>query len=474
MVGIFKGMKGLFRDWNRWLIAAFFMAAALIGVACLLVPPVIAVGAAGFILAVLLFWKRPEWGLYIIIITLPVYYDAYVVVYGLNIRIYNALSIIIAVILLLRSKLSLPMLFPILVFLGCLGLSVINSMDQLLSAKYILFQFFGFLLMWITYSLTNNQKDLDRFIYLLLIIGNIDVVLICINTILYLAHLPTFAPIMFTDVLPIGRPNLFLGEPDRTAEYHLVLLMMTFPFILLIRRWKVEQLLKSRFLLVSFLLNLYIVLVGLFRSAWIGLGVGVALYILLSFKDRFARIAIKRLIPIGIVGFLILAGFLIVFSSFTNAMLQRFNEAVDLVVHPRLDVQSDFSVIYVFFQRGLRRPWFGWGIGFDEVAINPATTFTYYNAAISEGYNRLIRMFFGAGIVGILGFVFWQAAYLRRMTARYHQFAYRMAMLIPVIGIYWGHDMIRAVSILPLIFIVMGMGLSLLKIHRMEAIQPAV
>jgi hypothetical protein len=73
-------------------------------------------------------------------------------------------------------------------------------------------------------------------------------------------------------------------------------------------------------------------------------------------------------------------------------------------------------------------------------------------------------MFFGGGVVALAGFIFWQAAYMLRLVKGRGNFAYRMALLLPVIGVYWGHDMIRMVSILPAAFFVMGLGLALQRI----------
>jgi hypothetical protein len=453
---------------NGLAISSLLITGLAIGLAMGYVPTPIWLGLIGFVLAIFLFWKRPDLGLIAIIISLPVYYYAYMNVYGLNIRVYNALSLVLMIILIARGRWRWPLLIPTLAYLGGLGFSVITSMDQLLSLKYILFQVFGLILMWATYNLTRTGKDFEKFTYLLLLAGNVDTLLIVLNTGLFLLKLPTFAPIMFTNVLPIGRPNLFLGEPDRTAEYHLVLLLICLPLVLLSGKWKAKHYLSNRFVWISFTLNLYIVLIGLFRSAWIGLALGLLTYIFLSSTNRIARFGIKRLVPVVVVGAMVVGLLLMVFPPFARAMSARFLEAADMIKHPRLDVQSDFSVIYVFFTRGLQRPWLGWGIGYDEVAIDPAKTFTYHLASVSEGYNRLVRMFFGSGIVGLAGFIIWQLAYFRRMVRKAGPYAYRLAMLLPVIGIYWGHDLIRAVGILPQIFIVMGLGLSLRRIAKTE------
>ncbi len=453
---------------NGVAVSGLLITGLVLGLAIGYVPTLIWLGLFGFVLALLFFWKRPDLGLIAIILSLPVYYYAYVDVNGLNIRVYNAISIVLMTILILRGRWRWPFLFPIVAYLGGLGLSVITSMDQLLSLKYILFQIFGFILMWATYNLTRSEKDFEKYTYLLLLAGNIDTLLIVLNTGLYLLKLPTFAPIMFTNVLPIGRPNLFLGEPDRTAEYHLVLLLICVPLVLLSGKWKANHYLSKRFIWISFILNLYIVLIGLFRSAWIGLALGLLTYLLLSSTNRIARFGVKRLVPVVVIGTLAVSLMFIIYPPFAKAASARFGEAINMVKYPRLDVQSDFSVIYVFFTRGLQRPWLGWGIGFDEVAIDPATTFTYHLAGVSEGYNRLVRMFFGSGIVGLAGYFIWQLAYFRRMVAKAGPYAYRLAMLLPVIGIYWGHDLIRAVGILPQLFIVMGLGLSLRQIAYTE------
>jgi hypothetical protein len=192
--------------------------------------------------------------------------------------------------------------------------------------------------------------------------------------------------------------------------------------------------------------------------------VGILAYFLIAGKNRFARGGMRRLIPIVTVSAIFVGILLLIYQPFTIAVIKRVNEAIDLVIHPNFDVQTDITVVYTFFVRALQRPWLGWGIGFDERAINPAEVFVYHLPAISEGYNRLVRLFFGAGIVGIFGFLIWQIAYIRRLLQGKEYFAYRLAMLLPVIGVYWGHDILRAVGILPIIFIVMGLGLALKKI----------
>jgi hypothetical protein len=436
------------------------------------IPSLIWLGILGFLLGILLFWNHPGFGLILIIITLPIYFYASINISGLNIRIYNAISLVLMAVLILKSSWRFSLTIPVLVYLLALGASVFVSMDKLLSLKYILFQVFGFILMWVTYNLVTSEKAFEKYIYLLLLVGNIDTVLIIINTLAYVLHLPTFAPITFTDVLPIGRPNLFLGEPDRTAEYHLVLLLMCIPLVLLSKRWKGKYYLTHRFILVSFLLNLYIIIIGLFRSAWIGVVVALLAFVLISIGHRRAHFGVLRMVPLVIICILLAGALLLVYPPFSTALFARVNEAVGMILHPRLDVQTDFSVIYVFFQRALQRPWLGWGIGYDEVAINPAEVFTYHLATVSEGFNRLVRMFFGGGVVALAGFVFWQVAYMLRLIKGRGDFAYRMALLLPVIGVYWGHDMIRMVSILPTAFLVMGLGLALHRITPVAQSSP--
>ena len=423
------------------------------------------IGLTALGMAFFLFWQHPAWALITIIISLPVYFYVAVSVGGFTVRVYNLLAILLLFILLLKrtGRIQTPLLWPVLVYLLMLGVSVPGSLDPITSLKYILFQGFGFILMWATYNLIRDEQDFEWYFYLLLLMGNIDVLLIITNTLAFVLGLPTFAPIAHTHVLPFGRPNLFLGEPDRTAEFHLILLLMILPLVLLIGKWKRKRYLSHPFILVSFVLNSYVVGVGLFRAAWAGVLVGGLAYVLVSFRSRLGWLGLWRLFPL-LAGIVIVFGIsLAIYPKFASVLVSRINEPIVMWRERRLEVQTDLSVNYKLLEMGLERPWFGWGIGVDEEVLDPSELFVYHMETIAEGYNRLIRMFYGAGVVGVFGFIVWQLGYIKRLLKVQGSFAFKMAMLLPVVGIYWGHDMFRMVQFVPSLFLVMGLGLAWVK-----------
>ncbi len=397
---------------------------------------------------------------------------------GLNLKLYNILTICLVFSLLYRYfiKENLPRLSHVktsVLFLGGISISIFLSEYPTYSLRIVSLEVLAILLFWAVSLATVTQAQLSRAIRVWLWVSNAVAALEILDMMLGVVGLPRLFPVQQAFLTILGRPTGWFEEPNRASQYHMLVALWTLPLFMAGRKLPLEHQLASKKLIqVSFLLNIIVVLLGVGRSSWLGMILGGAVAFLAFYRQNLIKIA--RVLAISAFALMILLVFSlnVTFRTFLAERLQQtFREMV--VAETGQDIsltESSIALTGFAFIKGLDKPWLGHGLGtFPNYFLGTQlyTTETipgesYERATEYEvTWNRFAQIFFGAGLLGLLTYLIWQYDVYAKLMRSDAPFAYRVAFLAAFIGMLLGHDQFRAVIGYAPLYWLMGLALAM-------------
>jgi hypothetical protein len=426
---------------------------------------------------------------YVVLLGLTfVFMDAvYFSAIGLNLKLYNILTICLAFSLLYRYfiKENLPQLSHVktsVLFLGGIAISILVSEYPTFSVRMVALEVLAIVLFWAVSLATVSHEELSRAIRVWLWISNGVAVLEILDMMLGVAGLPRLFPVQHTFFTLLGRPVGWFEEPNRASQYHMLVALWTLPLFMAGRNLPEEHPLASRKLIrISFLLNIIVVLLGVGRSSWLGMILGGAVAFLALYRHQYIKVTRALAFSLVTLAILLVLSFSMTFRAFLEERLaQTFKEMVvaESGQDPSL-TRSSIALAMFAFVRGLDKPWLGHGMGTypnyflgRQLFTTETIPFGTYER-ISEyetTWNRYAMIFFGAGLLGLLTYLIWQYDICAKLMRSDAPLPYRVAFLAAIIGMLWGNDQFRAVIDYAPLYWLMGLAVAMERLWQRPGI----
>jgi hypothetical protein len=403
---------------------------------------------------------------------------AYFSVAGLNLKLYNVLGICLMASLLYRYfiKENLPQLDHVktsLLFLSGLFISIFLSEYPDYSLRMVALEALAIILVWAVSLATVTQAQLSQAIRVWLWVSNAMAALEILDILLAVAGFPRLFPVHHELFTLLGRPTGWFVEPNRASQYHMLVALWTLPLFMAGRKLPQEhQLASNNLIVISFLLNIIMVILGVGRSSWLGIVLGVVVAFLAYYRHNLVKITRAMLVSAVALALLLVFSLNVTFRTFLAERLQQtFGEMV--VAETGQDIsltESSIALMSFAFIKGLDKPWLGHGLGtFPNYFLGTQlyTTATIPGASYERSteyevtWNRYAQIFFGAGLLGLLTYLIWQYDICTKLMRSDAPFPYRVAFLSAIIGMFWGHDQFRAVVGYAPIYWLIGLALAM-------------
>jgi hypothetical protein len=398
---------------------------------------------------------------------------------GLNLKLYNILTICLVFSLLYRYflKENLPRLSHVktsVLFLGGIAISILFSEYPTYSLRIVSLEILAIILFWAVSLATVTHEQISRAIRVWLWVSNAVAALEILDMMIGVAGLPRLFPVRQAYMTLLGRPTGWFEEPNRASQYHMLVALWTMPLFMAGHHLPQEHQLASKNLIsTSFLLNLIVVLLGVGRASWLGMILGAAVTSVVFYRQNLIKITRTLAIPIFVLAILLVLNLNVTFHTFLEDRLEDTLKEV-VVAETELDVipraSTDIGLMSLAFIKGLDTPWLGHGLGtfpnyhrgrkLYTTETIPGTSYeraTEYDVT----WNRYVQIFFGAGLLGLLTYLIWQYDICATLMRSGAPVPYRVAFLTAIIGMLWGHDQFRAVIGYAPVYWLMGLALAM-------------
>jgi hypothetical protein len=408
---------------------------------------------------------------------------AYLSVAGLNLKLYNILTVCLTASLVYRyfsDNHRLPQLHHVktsVLFLASISLSILVSEFPTFSLRIVSLEVLAIVLFWGVSVALETREQLSLAIRLWLWVSNAMALLEILDIILGVAGLPRLFQVKHADMFSLGRPTGWFAEPDRAAQYHMLVALWTLPIFMVGRDLPAKDRLTSPTLIrISFLLNIIIVILGVGRSAWLGFMLGAGATFVAFYRKQLIKMTKVAAVSIMVLALVSILSLDFAFRHFLHERLeQTFREMVvaEFAQDPALE-KSSIALMTFAFLRGLDKPWIGHGLGtypnyyLTRYLFNTATIpLTSYERSTQyeTTWNRYAQLFFGAGLLGLITYLIWQFDIINALLKSNVPFPYRIAFLAAIVGMFWGHDQFRAVIGYAPIYWLIGLSVAMQRLY---------
>ncbi|HPT29587.1 MAG TPA: O-antigen ligase family protein [bacterium] len=377
----------------------------------------------GIVLILGVFTIQPILALYVLILSLPLINLSFTAG-GFSLSLPEALGVLAVLAFFLQqlffwargqnpwSQIKWPLLLPFLLFLAAALISSLMG-DYILfsfwySLRWLLFFYLAYI--FFPYNVIKNGDILRRAI-IMLVISGLAIALMGVASLYYQDWYNAFfrvQPIAVFGVWPLGYNHNLIAE---------FLVIITF-FVLALKYWY-KSLRTRRFFDILFIFLLLVTVATFSRTAWIVLGLEIALYFVVDNFYIHARAwSSKQIIMMIVVGLLVLTPFIMRMDQ-----LQESNTS---------STENRWLLTQIAYTAFTVHPVFGYGPGMFVNLVEDNVRFgaKYGDPLDSHGVGQKVLAEMGA--VGVLAFVFFLWSIFSQLILPLKKYQAEKELLLPL------------------------------------------